>query len=172
MHPLPLRSDRRRLLQPSVSPRDRDNAERMPSGERTALVRRTAAGTPPAWLAPHAPSGAVPDPQREGSGPMPHSGRPAERSTGIAKCRISNGTNGTTGGDWLGRTGRSAVIAHGEFPRPARRTRRACLHAPGAPCALPVGQPLTTAGSVGGLRLQTSSRTTKMVEWRTRSSAD
>jgi len=35
--------------------------------------------------------------------------------------------------------GRPAGIAPGGFPRPARRTRRACLHATGAPRALPAG---------------------------------
>lgn len=48
---------------------------------------------------------------------------------------------------WVG-PGRPAGIAPGGFPRPARRTRRACLHAPGAPRVLPVGQPpvVATAG--------------------------
>ena len=35
--------------------------------------------------------------------------------------------------------GRPAGIAPGGFPRSARRTRRACLHATGAPRALPAG---------------------------------
>jgi hypothetical protein len=48
---------------------------------------------------------------------------------------------------WVG-PGRPAGIAPGGFPRPARRTRRACLHATGAPRVLPAGQ-LDAAGVQG-----------------------
>jgi hypothetical protein len=47
---------------------------------------------------------------------------------------------------WVG-PGRPAGIAPGGSPRPARRTRRACLHAPGAPRVVPVGQPLLVAAA-------------------------
>ncbi|GAA0848746.1 hypothetical protein ACFQVD_12675 [Streptosporangium amethystogenes subsp. fukuiense] len=49
---------------------------------------------------------------------------------------------------WVG-PGRPAVITPGGFPRPARRTRRACLRAPGAPHALPAGQPPEAVAAVG-----------------------
>ena len=49
---------------------------------------------------------------------------------------------------WVG-PGRPARIAPGGFPRPARRTRRATLTAPGAPRVLPVGQPLAAAVGSG-----------------------
>ena len=50
---------------------------------------------------------------------------------------------------WVG-LGRPAGVAPGGFPRPARRTRRACLHATGAPRVLPAGhQPGAGAGVQG-----------------------
>src|SRR5271166_7073356 len=45
---------------------------------------------------------------------------------------------GPAAGSWVG-PGRPARIAPGGFPRPARRTRRATLTAPGAPRVLPAG---------------------------------
>ena len=45
--------------------------------------------------------------------------------------------------------GRPAEIALGGFPRPARRTRRATLTAPGAPRALTAGQPLVAVAGFG-----------------------
>lgn len=40
---------------------------------------------------------------------------------------------------WVG-PGRGTGLATSPFPRPARRTRRACLHATGAPRVLPAGR--------------------------------
>jgi hypothetical protein len=54
----------------------------------------------------------------------------------------------------LGRvgTGRGAGLTTSPFPRPARRTRRARLHAPGAPLSSPLVKPLSglpSSGSTG-----------------------
>ncbi len=49
----------------------------------------------------------------------------------------------------LGRTGAPCQDRSWWFPRPARRTRRATLTAPGAPRVLPVGQPLAAAVGSG-----------------------
>ena len=48
-----------------------------------------------------------------------------------------------------GRTGAPCQDCSWGFPRPARRTRRATLTAPGAPRVLPVGQPLAAAAGFG-----------------------
>jgi hypothetical protein len=49
---------------------------------------------------------------------------------------------------WVG-PGRGVGIAPGPFPRPTRRTRRACFHASGAPRVLPAGQPLVAVTGFG-----------------------
>lgn len=51
---------------------------------------------------------------------------------------------------WVG-PGRGSGLAASPFPRPARRTRRACLHATGAPRALAGGQPLVLATAGRGV---------------------
>ena len=81
-------------------------------------------------------------------GRLPASGEkwPALAAAGWRACRRDGAGSGVqarrlTGAaaaSWVG-PGRPAGIAPGGFPRPARRTRRAALTAPGAPRVLPAG---------------------------------
>jgi hypothetical protein len=57
--------------------------------------------------------------------------------------------DGATTPELSGRTGAPCQDCSWGFPRPARRTRRATLTAPGAPRVLPVGQPLAAAAGFG-----------------------
>jgi hypothetical protein len=57
--------------------------------------------------------------------------------------------DGATTPELLGRTGAPCQDRSWWFPRPARRTRRATLTAPGAPRVLPAGQPLAAAAGFG-----------------------
>jgi hypothetical protein len=94
------------------------------------------------WAGHYAPGGPgmIGDGGYQGTGPItPHKKPPCGD--------LSNGAPAAKAG-WVG-PGRPVVIAHGGFPRPARRTRRARLRASGAPRVLPVGQLLVAAAGFG-----------------------